>query len=277
MFRGWGFLLGEIWVLILLAALLGLFVGWLIWGRRAEVVVDNEQLDRVRGELASARREKDQVSARVSALEADLAACRAQADVASGDADAGTGDVDASTELAACQSANAELEARIAGLQADLDAARAASGDASEASAEVARLQGELDACRSTCSDSEGRIAALEADLAECRASAAASATAAAAVAGPVAAAAEDEPDSPGERPAALDGPRGGQPDDLKRIKGIGPKLEKLCHTLGFYHFDQVAAWTDNEVAWVDHNLEGFKGRVTRDQWVDQAKVLANE
>ena len=57
--------------------------------------------------------------------------------------------------------------------------------------------------------------------------------------------------------------------------KGIGPKLEQLCHSLGFFHFDQVANWTDEEVAWVDANLEGFKDRVTRDQWVAQAKELA--
>jgi predicted flap endonuclease-1-like 5' DNA nuclease len=64
-------------------------------------------------------------------------------------------------------------------------------------------------------------------------------------------------------------------PDDLKRIKGIGPKLEQLCHSLGFFHFDQVAAWTADEIAWVDDNLEGFKGRVTRDNWVQQARALA--
>ena len=76
-------------------------------------------------------------------------------------------------------------------------------------------------------------------------------------------------------RPASLSAARDGGPDDLKRIKGVGPKLEALLHSLGFYHFDQVAAWTDQELAWVDDNLEGFKGRATRDEWVAQAKVLA--
>ncbi|MEM9740962.1 MAG: hypothetical protein AAF829_13990, partial [Pseudomonadota bacterium] len=78
-----------------------------------------------------------------------------------------------------------------------------------------------------------------------------------------------------GTRPVGLDAPRDGTADNLKEIKGIGPKLEKLCNRLGFWHFDQVAAWTPDEVAWVDANLEGFKGRVTRDEWVAQAKVLA--
>ncbi len=76
-------------------------------------------------------------------------------------------------------------------------------------------------------------------------------------------------------RPATLDGPREGGADDLKRIKGVGPKLEELLHSLGFYHFDQIAAWTPAEIAWVDSNLEGFNGRATRDDWVAQARLLA--
>lgn len=76
-------------------------------------------------------------------------------------------------------------------------------------------------------------------------------------------------------RPAALASARDGGPDDLKLIKGVGPKLEALLHSLGFYHFDQIAAWTEAEVAWVDEHLEGFKGRVSRDGWVEQARALA--
>ena len=51
--------------------------------------------------------------------------------------------------------------------------------------------------------------------------------------------------------------------------------MEKLCNNLGFWHFDQIAKWTDAEVAWVDANLEGFNGRVTRDKWVEQAGLLS--
>lgn len=83
--------------------------------------------------------------------------------------------------------------------------------------------------------------------------------------------------DAVGEKPKMLDAAREGGPDDLKQIKGVGPKLEKLLHSLGVFHFDQVAAWTAKEVAWVDDNLEGFKGRVTRDEWVAQAKEFAKE
>ena len=79
-----------------------------------------------------------------------------------------------------------------------------------------------------------------------------------------------------GTRPETLSAPRGGQADDLKQIKGVGPKLEAVCNDMGFYHFDQIAAWTAEEVAWVDANLKGFKGRVSRDDWVGQAGILAS-
>jgi predicted flap endonuclease-1-like 5' DNA nuclease len=75
-------------------------------------------------------------------------------------------------------------------------------------------------------------------------------------------------------RPAGLAAPEGAA-DDLKQIKGVGPKLEKMLNGMGYWHFRQIAAWTSAEIAWVDENLEGFKGRVTRDDWVPQAKVLA--
>lgn len=92
-------------------------------------------------------------------------------------------------------------------------------------------------------------------------------------VAAPAPAAAMSAPEA-ARRPEALKAARGGKADDLKIIKGIGPKLEILCHSMGFYHFDQLANWTADEIAWVDQNLEGFKGRVTRDRWVPQAKAI---
>ncbi len=79
-----------------------------------------------------------------------------------------------------------------------------------------------------------------------------------------------------GTRPETLSAPRAGGADDLKRIKGIGPKLEKLCNEMGVYHFDQISGWNATEVAWMDANLKGFKGRVTRDEWVAQASLLAS-
>ncbi|NCQ24231.1 MAG: NADH-quinone oxidoreductase subunit NuoE [Rhodobacteraceae bacterium CG17_big_fil_post_rev_8_21_14_2_50_63_15] len=79
----------------------------------------------------------------------------------------------------------------------------------------------------------------------------------------------------PSKKPKILKSARKSGADDLKLIKGVGPKLEKMLHNMGFFHFDQVAAWTQGEVSWVDENLEGFKGRVSRDNWVEQAGLLA--
>ena len=53
--------------------------------------------------------------------------------------------------------------------------------------------------------------------------------------------------------------------------------LEDMLHRLGYFHFTQIAAWTPEEVAWVDENLEGFQGRVSREGWVEQARELAEE
>jgi NADH-quinone oxidoreductase subunit E len=79
-----------------------------------------------------------------------------------------------------------------------------------------------------------------------------------------------------GAKPAGLAAPRDGKADDLKTLEGIGPALEKLCHELGIFHFDQIAAWGEAEIAWMDSNLKGFKGRVTRDKWVAQAKLIGS-
>ena len=77
-------------------------------------------------------------------------------------------------------------------------------------------------------------------------------------------------------RPEALSGARNGGADDLKMMKGVGPKIEIMLNELGFYHFDQIAGWSAAEVAWVNDNLAGFKGRVSRDNWVEQARKLAS-
>lgn len=79
-----------------------------------------------------------------------------------------------------------------------------------------------------------------------------------------------------GDKPETLSGPRNGNADDLKRIKGVGPGLEKTLNELGFYHFDQVAAWGPQDVEWVDERLK-FKGRIERDNWIKQAADLAKE
>jgi predicted flap endonuclease-1-like 5' DNA nuclease len=191
MFHNWGFLLTEIVVLLAIAALLGLFIGWLVWGRTgtatATAAADTGEADRLRAALAECKSRGDEAQARAARLETELAQTKARAVTA-----------ETATAPAALMSAPAT-----APKTAEEPAAKAPS------------------------------------------------------------------------KPKGLTEARGGKADDLKLIKGIGPALEKLCHKLGYFHFDQIASWTDKEIAWVDDNLEGFKGRVTRDEWVSQARDLA--
>jgi predicted flap endonuclease-1-like 5' DNA nuclease len=74
--------------------------------------------------------------------------------------------------------------------------------------------------------------------------------------------------------PTFLDRPRG-VPDDLKLIKGVGEKLNTLLTSIGIFHFRQIANWTEDEIAQVDAKMENFKGRIIRDEWLPQAKLLA--
>ena len=69
--------------------------------------------------------------------------------------------------------------------------------------------------------------------------------------------------------------PTSGPADDLRRIKGLGPKLAALLGDLGVTRFDQIAAWSDADIAEVDAHLGQFAGRITRDAWVEQAAFLA--
>lgn len=78
------------------------------------------------------------------------------------------------------------------------------------------------------------------------------------------------------KRPHAIAEPRNGQADDLTRIDGIGPKLSAALNGIGIYHFDQIAQWNSEEVAWVDANLAGANGRASRENWVSQARNLKN-
>lgn len=67
-----------------------------------------------------------------------------------------------------------------------------------------------------------------------------------------------------------------GEPDDLKKISGVGPALEKKLHAAGVTQFAQIAAFSKEDIAKLDDTLN-FKGRIERDDWLGQAKALAEE
>ena len=87
----------------------------------------------------------------------------------------------------------------------------------------------------------------------------------------PMAAAEPEEPTST-EQFELLAAPRGA-PDDLTKITGVGPQIEKKLNEQGVFHYWQLAAMTDEEAAKLDADLK-FNGRITRDKWAELARAL---
>ena len=85
---------------------------------------------------------------------------------------------------------------------------------------------------------------------------------------------AEAAPAAAGDAPTLYTSASEGAADDLKLISGVGPKLEQTLNEMGIWYFKQVAAWGPSDIAWVDDRLR-FKGRIERDDWMSQAKILA--
>ena len=77
------------------------------------------------------------------------------------------------------------------------------------------------------------------------------------------------------KKPKAKGKGYGPERDDLKKISGIGPKLEQLLNDNGIKRFEQIAKFDEQDIAELDKQLGSFKGRITRDDWVSQAKELA--
>ena len=166
------------------------------------------------------------------------------------------------TELAAAHAAQSQLEDSLVQLRglADTRAARVRELEAAEASSRerIARLEQELGEARGAGDRQPG------------------SERAATATAGPPESAGAVPPQPEpvrGTPPPALPSPEG-EPDDLQRISGIGPSIEKTLHELGIYHFRQIAQFTPDNVAWIDQRLR-FRGRVEREDWIGQARRLA--
>ncbi|MCB1800760.1 MAG: hypothetical protein KDI82_03635 [Gammaproteobacteria bacterium] len=168
---------------------------------------------------------------------------------------------------------NAEADARK--LRGELDAAVTARGqseaDRQQCLERVAKLE-------ASAGDPAG-LAMLQAELDQCRDALAAAADQGASE--PDEEPADEAPAPPASEPqpaplAAMAAPAAagdGEPDDLQRIKGIGPKIAGILNGLGIVRFDQIAAWTPENVAWVNDHLQ-FKGRIEREEWIPQAQAF---
>ena len=135
----------------------------------------------------------------------------------------------------------------------------------SQDSARISALQDEV-------RQRDGKIARLEADLADCRAKAAGTASPSAAMAAP---AASSTGASPGAAPVhAAAAPAGDAGDDLTKIRGIGRVLKGKLNELGITTFQQIADFTEADIARVNSKLD-FPGRIERERWVEQARDFA--
>jgi predicted flap endonuclease-1-like 5' DNA nuclease len=83
-------------------------------------------------------------------------------------------------------------------------------------------------------------------------------------------------PDQPRRKPPVLSSPLDGAPDDLTLIEGVSALQQSTLYSIGVYHYDQIAAWTPENVAWIDHYLR-LRGRIDEEDWVEQAASLARE
>lgn len=93
----------------------------------------------------------------------------------------------------------------------------------------------------------------------------------------------DQEPEVSGEGASTSDAPMAlfgqtedAEPDDLKRIKGIGPVLERKLHSLGVRQFSQIAEFSPDDVAKIDAVLN-FKGRIERENWIEQAREMGQQ
>ncbi len=147
--------------------------------------------------------------------------------------------------LAALRDESAQQRSTLASMSESLEAAKAElaplRGSLSERDQRIAQLMRDLNACRTGREELEARLAK-----------------------------ATEKPVVPAY---GLKAPVG-RADDLKRVKGIGPKLEGILHGLGIFHFRQIANFTLEDIAWVSKHLAEFKGRIERDDWLVQAAKL---
>ncbi len=238
------YLIVHTFILLLVAGLLGMLFGWYLTRLSTRAVRESLQQ-----RLQQARRENQTVRAECEAL----AKARAAGD----------------TERRLLSDELNEMKARQGGEDAELSSVREALAQCQEALAQTidadehAALKHELDACRDAL---EGAVANAgsdqDVDSAKIASAAAAAASDAKGLLGGAAASAAPVAD-------AGDGPA----DDLRQIKGIGPKIAAILDELGIRRFEQIAAWTPENVEWINGHLK-FKGRVEREQWIEQAQAL---
>ncbi|MER9350909.1 proton-conducting membrane transporter [Mesorhizobium sp. M0227] len=220
---------------VVLAFLIGVLVGWFLWGRL------RGELDSLRGDLDRTRSERDRLRT---------------------DSDRLTGELDA------CGKTRADLERRLRDAPAAPAAGSSAAKPASQAPA--ALMSTPATAKSAATKPAPAKPAAAKAVSAKA-VSAKAAAKPAATKASAPAKSATSKPATTA-KPAA--GPTSSKPDNLRRLIGIGPVNEKLLKAQGVTSFAQIASWTAADVKRIE-DVMNFDGRIARERWIEQAKLLA--
>ncbi len=239
---GFGYLVSEIVICLLLAAALGFLICWLwralIADRKAEEA-DRDWSGRLERTEATYR----DLDSKLRTAEEEHAQARAEHDKSVA---ALTADLEGRTEelesvrsqLTECQESNTRSKAEIETLRGGPDTSR----EAAEPVLAVTAIDG--------ASDLEARLAEKDQQIRQLE-----------------------------QQLAAMDKLAGEslEPDDLQRIRGIGPVLEKMLNGVGVFTFRQIAAWDAADIAWAAAKLDAFSDRIERDEWVDQARELYRE
>ncbi len=234
------------WLPMLLLGLLGLLLGWLLWGRikhQGDLTIEGEGA--LRAEADGLRARVRELEGRVSTRDSEVSGLK--------------------TKLAAATTGAAAVGVATAA------SAKASEGDDDETYALEWRnryLAARVKYLESRVSDApKAKPAPKKKAAPKAKAKAAA----------PKAKSAPKASAAPASKPKVLytEGPTDGDPDDLKRIKGIGPKFEGDLNNKGIYYFRQIGAWKANDVKMVEGIIDSIPGRIKRDEWVPQAKRLA--
>lgn len=252
------YLLVQIWFWVGLSAAIGLVVGLKLQQRKATFATANQpadvarldrELSQARAETQAARTQVEGLKSRINGLESNLSQNAAD-----------TGATDTRAEEAEAQTQ--VLNRRIAELEDKLSQAATTIAHNETSNIEAAPPAATSETGNET-TGLRGQIASLENELE---------------AALPAEDVTEDAtaPTTDTLPPHGLKEPVDGTPDNLKRINGVGVKMEAKLFELGIYHYRQLAAFTDQDVAWVDEQLT-TRGRIAREDWAGQATVLLEE
>ena len=300
--------LWEIIIPLILAVLLGIVIGWLMWRWRRQVITetewivaqqrlqsleaDNATLTVERDDAVEARSlviiERDEAQKAERGLEVELGSLRDELATTADARDAAEGRAAAlDADLAGVRGELDTSVAAVASLTSDLDTARSGlasvTADKDDAVARLGGLDSDLSGARGDLDACNAQVAALTADLEAARADAdtARQATAAAELELTAARSRIEELEG-ADDPAVnwkqglttLGTPGAAHKDDLKVVNGIGPKMEALLNSFGIQSWEQLAWLSPEEVQRVDDALQEFPGRIERDEWVPQANDL---